>query len=92
MTTQDTLTPFPPYACPEHRETLTERSGEWVCPRGHAFPVVDGIVRFVELKSYADGFGAHVPKGYIYTAMAFSAGIEGLNMLVRKRGKPSDHS
>jgi predicted tellurium resistance membrane protein TerC len=27
----------------------------------------------------------HVPKGYIYAAMAFSALVEGLNMLVRRR-------
>ena len=33
----------------------------------------------------AEGFGAHVPKGYIYMAMAFSAFVEGLNMLARKR-------
>ncbi len=33
----------------------------------------------------ADGFGHHVPKGYIYAAMAFSALVEGLNMLARKK-------
>jgi predicted tellurium resistance membrane protein TerC len=33
----------------------------------------------------ADGMGFHVPKGYIYAAMAFSAVVEGLNMLVRNR-------
>lgn len=33
----------------------------------------------------AEGFGAHVPKGYIYAAMAFSALVEALNMLARKR-------
>jgi predicted tellurium resistance membrane protein TerC len=33
----------------------------------------------------AEGFGAHVPKGYIYAAMAFSALVEGLNMLSRRR-------
>jgi predicted tellurium resistance membrane protein TerC len=33
----------------------------------------------------ADGFGFHVPKGYIYSAMAFSALVEFLNMLVRRR-------
>ncbi|WP_354683633.1 TerC family protein [Cupriavidus necator] len=33
----------------------------------------------------AEGLGHHVPKGYIYTAMAFSAGVEGLNMLARRR-------
>jgi predicted tellurium resistance membrane protein TerC len=32
----------------------------------------------------AEGFGAHVPKGYIYAAMAFSALIESLNMLARR--------
>jgi predicted tellurium resistance membrane protein TerC len=33
----------------------------------------------------ADGFGVHVPKGYIYAAMAFSGAVEGLNMLARRR-------
>jgi predicted tellurium resistance membrane protein TerC len=33
----------------------------------------------------ADGMGFHVPKGYIYAAMAFSAVVEILNMLVRNR-------
>ena len=32
----------------------------------------------------AEGFGAHVPKGYIYAAMAFSAVVESLNMLDRR--------
>jgi predicted tellurium resistance membrane protein TerC len=31
-----------------------------------------------------EGFGAHVPKGYIYAAMAFSALVEALNMLSRR--------
>jgi predicted tellurium resistance membrane protein TerC len=33
----------------------------------------------------ADGFGVHVPKGYIYAAMAFSAGVEMLNIWARRR-------
>lgn len=33
----------------------------------------------------ADGFGVHVPKGYIYAAMAFAAFVEGLNMVARRR-------
>ncbi len=38
----------------------------------------------------ADGFGVHVPKGYIYAAMAFAAFVEALNMLVRRRAsRPS---
>lgn len=32
----------------------------------------------------ADGTGFHMPKGYIYFAMAFSLGIEILNLLARK--------
>jgi predicted tellurium resistance membrane protein TerC len=35
----------------------------------------------------ADGLGFHVPKGYIYSAMAFSALVEGLNMLARRRSE-----
>jgi predicted tellurium resistance membrane protein TerC len=33
----------------------------------------------------AEGFGHHVPKGYIYFAMAFSLGVEMLNLRLRKR-------
>jgi predicted tellurium resistance membrane protein TerC len=33
----------------------------------------------------ADGMGYHVPKGYIYAAMGFSALVEALNMLARRR-------
>lgn len=32
----------------------------------------------------ADGLGVHVPRGYVYFAMAFSVGVELLNMKVRK--------
>ncbi|MEZ5666451.1 MAG: TerC family protein [Alphaproteobacteria bacterium] len=32
----------------------------------------------------ADGMGFHVPKGYVYAAMGFSAGVEVLNMLSRR--------
>ena len=38
-------------------------------------------------KSHVVSFFAHVPKGYIYAAMAFSAFVEGLNMLARRRRK-----
>lgn len=33
----------------------------------------------------AEGFGVHVPKGYIYFAMAFSLFVEVLNLVSRKR-------
>ena len=35
----------------------------------------------------AEGMGFHVPKGYVYAAMAFSAAVEALNMLARNRRK-----
>jgi predicted tellurium resistance membrane protein TerC len=40
-----------------------------------------GFLLMIGTVLIAEGFGAHVPKGYIYTAMAFSGGVEGLNML-----------
>jgi len=43
-----------------------------------SFLVVVGVVLI------ADGFGHHVPKGYIYFAMAFSVGVEMLNIRMRK--------
>ena len=33
----------------------------------------------------AEGFDLHIPKGYIYFAMAFSVGVELLNLRMRKR-------
>jgi predicted tellurium resistance membrane protein TerC len=36
----------------------------------------------------ADGFGTHVPKGYIYFAMAFSTCVEILNIKMRSRYLP----
>jgi predicted tellurium resistance membrane protein TerC len=44
-----------------------------------------GFLLMIGMTLIADGFGFHVPKGYIYAAMGFSALVEGLNMLARKR-------
>ncbi|MBS7415332.1 TerC family protein [Pseudomonas syringae] len=43
-----------------------------------------GFLIMIGMTLIAEGFGAHVPKGYIYAAMAFSAAVEALNMLVRR--------
>jgi predicted tellurium resistance membrane protein TerC len=43
-----------------------------------------GFLLMIGLALIADGFGAHVPKGYIYAAMAFSALVESLNMLDKR--------
>jgi predicted tellurium resistance membrane protein TerC len=34
-----------------------------------------------------DGFGFHVPKGYIYFSMAFAVGVEMLNLWMRARAR-----
>jgi len=41
----------------------------------------------VGLALVADGFGMHIPKGYIYFAMAFSVFVEALNIRVRDRAR-----
>ena len=46
-----------------------------------SFLVVVGVVLV------AEGFGHHVPKGYVYFAMAFSLGVEMLNIRLRKRSQ-----
>ena len=43
-----------------------------------------GFLLMIGAVLIADGFGVHVPKGYIYAAMAFSALVEGLNMVARR--------
>ena len=35
----------------------------------------------------ADGFGVHIPKGYIYFAMGFSVFVEMINLRVKKKGR-----
>ncbi len=42
-----------------------------------------GFLLMIGAVLIADGFGVHVPKGYIYAAMAFSALVEALNMMSR---------
>jgi predicted tellurium resistance membrane protein TerC len=44
-----------------------------------SFLVVVGVVLI------AEGFDHHVPKGYVYFAMAFSIGVEMLNLRLRKK-------
>ncbi|MDI6625237.1 MAG: TerC family protein [Brevundimonas sp.] len=43
-----------------------------------------GFLLMIGMVLIADGFGVHVPKGYIYAAMAFSGLVEGLNMWSRR--------
>jgi predicted tellurium resistance membrane protein TerC len=50
-----------------------------------SFLVVIGVVLI------AEGFGHHVPKGYVYFAMAFSLAVEMLNIRMRKRSVRPAH-
>jgi predicted tellurium resistance membrane protein TerC len=47
-----------------------------------SFLVMVGVVLI------AEGFGHHVPKGYIYTGMAFALAVEMLNMRMRRNIEP----
>lgn len=49
-----------------------------------AFLFVIGVVLI------ADGFDHHIPKGYVYFAMAFSVAVEALNIRMRRKrsGRP----
>jgi predicted tellurium resistance membrane protein TerC len=49
-----------------------------------AFLLMIGVMLLVE------GFGKHVEKGYIYFAMAFSLGVELLNLKILAKSKPVD--
>ena len=47
-----------------------------------SFLILVGVTLIVE------GFDVHVPKGYIYFAMAFSVAVEMLNIRMRKKARP----
>jgi predicted tellurium resistance membrane protein TerC len=57
----------------------------------HANPTIVmlalGFLLLIGTTLIAEGFGAHIPKGYIYAAMAFAVLVEGLNMLARRARK-----
>jgi predicted tellurium resistance membrane protein TerC len=46
-----------------------------------------GFLLMIGATLIADAFGVHVPKGYIYAAMAFSGLVESLNIAARKAKK-----
>ncbi len=46
-----------------------------------------GFLLLIGTMLVAEGFGVHIPRGYIYAAMGFSLLIEVLNMRARKARK-----
>jgi predicted tellurium resistance membrane protein TerC len=51
-----------------------------------AFIILVGVVLL------CDGIGLHIGRGYLYFAMAFSAGVESLNLLAKKRRRQHRHT
>lgn len=43
------------------------------------------FIMMIGMMLLGEGLGFHIPRGYIYFGMAFSLGVEVMNMLVRKR-------
>lgn len=58
----------------------------------HRHPTVKmlalSFLLMIGLLLFAEGLHAHVPKGYVYFAMAFSLFVEVLNIRMRKKAKP----
>jgi predicted tellurium resistance membrane protein TerC len=58
----------------------------------HRHPTVKmlalSFLLLIGLSLLAEGFGHHIPKGYIYFAMGFSVFVEAINLRVRKTTKP----
>jgi predicted tellurium resistance membrane protein TerC len=58
----------------------------------HRHPTVKmlalSFLLLIGLSLLAEGFGHHIPKGYIYFAMGFSVFVEAINLRVRKKTKP----
>jgi predicted tellurium resistance membrane protein TerC len=50
-----------------------------------------GFLLMIGTTLIADGFGKHIPKGYIYAAMLFAGLVEALNMLSRRTNR-DDHN
>lgn len=48
-------------------------------------PVMVAAVVAAMIVMIADGLHFHIPKGYLYFAIAFSALVEGLNIMARNR-------
>ena len=43
------------------------------------------FILLVGVALVADGAGFHIPRGYLYFAIAFSVGVETLNILAKKK-------
>jgi len=46
------------------------------------------VIAQIRLVLVTEGFGAHIPKGYIYGAMGFSVFVELINIRTTRKRKP----
>jgi predicted tellurium resistance membrane protein TerC len=58
----------------------------------HRHPTVKmlalSFLLLIGMSLIAEGFGHHIPKGYVYFAMGFSVFVEALNLKMRKKTEP----
>ena len=50
-----------------------------------------GFLLLIGMALVAEGFDFHIPRGYIYFAMAFAGAVEAFNILARRRRRSSPH-
>jgi len=47
------------------------------------------FLMLIGMSLMGEGLGMHIPKGYVYFAMAFSAFVEIINLRLRKKREPA---
>ncbi len=62
--------------------------GEFVARHPTVKMLALAFLILIGMSLVAEGLGQHIPKGYIYFAMAFSVFVEALNLRVKKKTKP----
>ena len=77
-----------PFNCKNNLVSVPEGPGLGVTLANAAWHLTlrrAGFLFLIGMILVADGMGHHVPKGYIYFAMAFSLAVEMLNLKMRKK-------
>jgi predicted tellurium resistance membrane protein TerC len=59
--------------------------GEFIAEHPTTKMLVLAFLVLIGVALIADGFDIHIPRGYIYFAMAFAAAVEAINIIVKRR-------
>lgn len=70
---------------------LAEPLGNFVSANPTVLMLALGFLLMIGTVLIADGFGFHVPRGYIYSAMAFAAFIEAMNLMAKRSRQRRQH-